>query len=142
MIYKAPIYTKINLQHMYYLVCITEGDKWKTTFRTQYGTFKWSVMPFRLTNALAVFQCFINNVFSNLLDVCMVVYLDNILIYSDDIMQYWSYVKEILKQLCKPGLYVKVEKCEFYSDFVEYIDYVLSPSGLTMSNTKVKAIQE
>jgi len=99
-------------------------------------------MSFELTNTPAAFQCFMNNVFSNLLDVYIIVYLDDILIYSDDIMQYWSYVKEILKQLCKPGLYVKVEKCEFYSDFVEYIDYVLSPSGLTMSNTKVKAIQE
>ena len=54
-------------------------------------------MPFRLTNALAVFQRFMNDVFSNLLDVCVVVYLDDILIYSDDITQHWSHVKEVLK---------------------------------------------
>jgi len=84
--HKARIYTKIDLWHMYYLVRIAEGDKWKTAFRTRYGAFEWSVMLFGLTNALAAFQRFMNNVFSNLLDVCVVVYLDNILIYSDDIM--------------------------------------------------------
>jgi len=80
--------------------------------------------------------------FSNLLDVCIVVYLDDILIYSDDIMQHWNHIKEILKQLHKAGLYAKAEKYEFHSDSVEYLGYVLSPSGLTMSDTKVKTIQE
>ena len=81
-----------------------------------------------------------NDVFSNLLDVCVVVYLDNILIYFDNIMQHWSYVKEILKQLWKLGLYTKAEKYEFHLDSVEYLDYVLSPSGLTMFDAKVKTI--
>jgi len=83
-----------------------------------------------------------NNMFSNLLDVCIVVYLNNILIYSDDITQHWSHVKEVLKQLQKARLYAKAEKCEFYLDSVEYLGYVLSPSSLTMSDTKVKTIQE
>ena len=91
-------------------------------------------MPFGLTNTPAAFQYFMNNVFSDLLDVCVVVYLD-------DITQHRSHVKEVLKQLRKAGLYVKAEKCKFHSDSVEYLGYVLSPSGLTMSNTKVKTIQ-
>ena len=99
-------------------------------------------MPFRLTNALAVFQCFINNVFSNLLDVYMVVYLDDILIYSDDIMQHQSHVKEILKRLHKSELYMKAEKCKFHSDSVKYPGYILSSSGLTMSDAKMKTIQK
>ena len=70
------------------------------------------------------------------------VYLDDILIYSDDIVQHWNHVKEVLKQLWKTGLYTKAEKYKFHSDSVEYLGYVLSPSGLTMSNTKVKTIQE
>ena len=73
--HKARIYTKIDLQHAYHLVCIVEGDKWKTAFCTHYGAFEWLVMPFRLTNAPAAFQRFMNNVFSDLLDVCIVVYL-------------------------------------------------------------------
>jgi len=83
-----------------------------------------------------------NNVFSDLLNVCVVVYLDDILIYSDDITQHWSHIKEVLKRLRKAGLYAKAEKCEFHSDSVEYLGYVLSPSGLTMSDAKVKTIQE
>jgi len=83
-----------------------------------------------------------NDVFSDLLDVCIVVYLDDILIYSDNIMQHRRHVKEVLKRLWKAGLYAKAEKCEFHSDSVEYLGYVLSSSGLTMSDSKVKTIQE
>jgi len=140
--HKACIYTKIGLQHADHLVCIAKRDEWKTAFCTRYEAFKWSVMPFRLTNAPAAFQRFINNVFSDLLDVCVVVYLDDILIYSDDITQHRSHIKEVLKQLQKTGLYAKAKKCEFHSDSVEYLGYVLSPSGLTMFNAKVKTIQE
>jgi len=99
-------------------------------------------MPFGLTNAPAAFQHFMNDVFSDLLDVCVVVYLNDILIYSDDITQHQSHVKEVLKRLWKAGLYAKAEKYEFYSDSVEYLGYVLSPYGLTMSDAKVKTIQE
>jgi len=96
---KARIYTKIDLRHAYYLVRIAKGDEWKTAFRTRYGAFEWSVMPFGLTNVPAAFQCFMNDLFSDLLDVCVVVYLDDILIYSDDITQHWKHVKEVLKRL-------------------------------------------
>ena len=83
-----------------------------------------------------------NDVFSDLLDVCIVVYLDDILIYSDNITQHWSHIKEVLKRLRKAGLYAKAEKCEFHSNSMEYLGYVLSPSGLMMSDMKVKTIQE
>jgi len=75
-----------------------------------------------------------NDVFSDLLDVCVVVYLD-------DITQHQSHVKEVLKRLQKAGLYMKAEKCELHSDSVKYLGYVLSSSGPTMSDTKVKTIQ-
>jgi len=140
--HKARIYTKIDLQHAYHLVCIAKGDEWKTAFHTHYGAFEWLVMPFGLTNAPAAFQCFMNDMFSDLLDMCVVVYLDNILIYSNNIMQHQSHIKEVLKQLQKAGLYAKAEKCKFHSDSVKYLGYVLSPSGLAMSNAKVKTIQE
>jgi len=83
-----------------------------------------------------------NNVFSNLLNMCIVIYLDNILIYSNDITQYQNHIKEILKRLWKSRLYAKAEKCKFHSDSMKYLGYVLSLSGLTMSNAKVKTIQE
>jgi len=99
-------------------------------------------MPFGLTNAPAAFQQFINDIFSDFLDVCIMIYLDDILIYSNNISKHYQHVKEVLKYLCKASLYTKVEKCEFYSKSVEYLRYILSPSGLTMFNDKVKIIQD
>ena len=75
---------KLDLQHTYHLVCIAAGDEWKTSFRTRYGSYEWLVMPFGLSNAPAEFQQFVNTIFADLLDICVVVYLDDILIYSED----------------------------------------------------------
>ena len=86
------------------------------------------------------FQQFMNNIFSDLLDVCVVIYLDDILIYSNNMSEHHRYVKEVLKHFRKAGLYAKAEKCEFHSKLVEYLGYILSPSSLIMSNDKVKII--
>ena len=86
--YKAWIYSKINLHHAYHLVYIDDGNEWKTAFRTCYRLFEWSVMPFGLTNASMAFQWFINNIFSNLLDICIIIYLDNILIYLNNMFKH------------------------------------------------------
>jgi len=139
---KARIYTKIDLRHAYHLVCIWEGDKWKTTFRTKYGSFEWLVMPFGLSNAPRAFQHFMNDVFADMLDVCVVVYLDDILIYSSDKATHHKQVKEVLRRLRKHRLYAKPEKCEFDCESVEYLGYILSPAGLTMAADKVQTIQE
>ena len=95
-------------------------------------------MPFGLTNAPVAFQRFMNDIFSDLLDVCVVIYLDDILIYSNNMSEHHWHVKEVLKRLHKAGLYAKAEKCEFHSESVEYLGYILSPSGLTMSNDRDK----
>ena len=92
-------------------------------------------MPFSLTNTPAAFQQFMNNIFSNLLDVCVMIYLDNILIYSNNMSEHHWHVKEVLKCLCKASLYAKAEKCKFHSELVDH-------SGLTMSDDKVKIIQD
>ena len=99
-------------------------------------------MPFSLTNAPIVFQQFMNNIFSDLLDIYVMIYLDDILIYLNNMSKHHWYVKKVLKHLRKAGLYAKAEKCEFHSELVEYLGYILSPSGLTMSDDKVKIIQD
>ena len=88
----ACIYTKIDLHHAYHLVQIAKGDEWKTVFQTWYGSFEWLVMPFRLSNGPAAFQQFMNDIFTDMLDVCVVVYLDDILIYSDNIDTHKTHV--------------------------------------------------
>ena len=99
-------------------------------------------MPFGLTNAPVVFQRFVNTVFADLLDVCVIVYLDDILIYSTDKAFHKEHVQEVLQRLHKHGLYAKPEKCKFHIDSTEYLGYQLSPSGLIMSPDKVQTIQD
>ena len=83
-----------------------------------------------------------NDIFSNLLDIYVMIYLDDILIYSNNISKHHRHVKEVLKHLHKSDLYVKAEKCKFHSKLVEYLEYILSSSSLTMSDDKVKIIQD
>ena len=83
-----------------------------------------------------------NDIFSDLLDICVIIYLDDILIYSNNMPEHHQHVKKVLKRLCKAGLYAKAEKCKFHSELVEYLGYILSPSSLIMSNNKVKIIQD
>lgn len=139
---KAQLYTKINLHHAYYLVRIAEGDEWKTAFCTCYGSFEWLVMPFGLSNTPAAFQQFMNDIFSDMLDVLVIVYLDDILIYSNNPEDYKKHVKEVLCHLRKNNLYAYTDKCEFHSDTVEYLGFILSPTGLSMSMDKVKTITD
>ena len=136
----AKIYTKIDLRHAYHLVWIAPGNEWKTAFRTCYGSYEWLVMPFGLTNTPAVFQHFVNTIFADMLDVCIVVYLNDILIYSRDEISHKQHVQEVLRHLCQHSLYAKLEKCEFHPDSVEYLGYRLSPDGLTMAPEKVQTI--
>jgi len=137
---RAKIYMKIDLRSTYHPIQIASGDEWKTAFRTHYGSYEWLVMPEGLTNAPAVFQQFVNSVFADMLDICVIIYLDDILIYSQDLASHKNHVREVLRCLCKHQLYAKPEKCEFHSMSMEYLGYLLSPDGLTMSNEKVQAI--
>src|SRR5258708_25597960 len=98
------IYSKIDLKHAYHLVCIAKGDEPKTVFHTCYGSYKWRVMPFGLSNAPAAFQRFINEVLRDLMDICTVGYLDDILVYSDSLEDHQDHVHEVLCFLHTPGL--------------------------------------
>ena len=80
---RARIFTKMDLRHAYYLVRISEGDEWKTAFKTSLRHFEYRVMPFGITNAPTVFQALVNDVFHDLLNNCLFVYLDDILIFSE-----------------------------------------------------------
>ena len=114
----------------------TAGKKWKTAFRTCYRSFEWMVMLFGLTNSLAAFQTFMNDIFSDMLDVHVIIYLDDILVYSDD------HVREILRWLQLNGLYCKPEKCHFDKDTVDYLEFILSKDGLKMDPSKIQIIQD
>ena len=97
-------------------------------------------MPFGLTNAPVAFQCFMNDIFSNLLNVCIIIYLDDILIYSEDMTQHKKHVKEVLQWLCKNRLYTAATKCEFHKESIEYLGFIISINGLHMAQDKVQII--
>src|SRR5258708_3351835 len=92
----ARIYSKIDLKHAYHLVCIVEGDEPRTPFQTHYRSFEWRVIPFGLSNAPPVFQRFINDILGNLLDICTIGYIDNILIYSNSLDEHKDHIQEVL----------------------------------------------
>ena len=81
-----------------------------------------------------------NNIFHDLLDVCVIVYLDNILIYSEEMTQHWAHVKEVLCRLRANGLFAGAQKCEFHKDTIEYLGFILLPNGLHMAQDKVQSI--
>src|SRR5258707_15006155 len=99
-------------------------------------------MPFRLFNVPVAFQRFINEVLRDLMDICMVGYLDDILIYLDSLEDHRDHVREVLHHLRMAGLYANLKKCKFHMDTVEYLGFILSPKGLQMDPTKVSMIQD
>ena len=114
----------------------------ETTFHTHYGSFEWQVMPFGLTNAPAAFQHFINDIFYDLLNNGVIVYLDDILVYSNNKESHVDLVREVFCRLRKNGLFAHADKCFFHVDTVEYLGFILSLKGLTMDSAKVKVIQD
>jgi hypothetical protein len=136
---RAKVFTKIDLKHAYHLIQIAARDEWKTAFRTRYRSFEWLVMPFGLTNAPGDFQRFLNGIFFN---VYVIIYLDDILIFSGNKDDYFQHVSEVLKRLRKHGLYANGKKCDFHSEFVDYLRHMIGPNRLQIDPAKVKVIQD
>ncbi|QRW20573.1 Retrotransposable element Tf2 protein [Rhizoctonia solani] len=136
----AKIFTKLDLRWGYNNVRIKEGDEWKTAFRTKYGLFEYLVMPFGLTNAPAAFQHFMNDLFRDLINVTVVIYLDDILIFSKKPEDHPSHVREVLSRLMKNQLFCKLSKCHFHVTTVDYLGIVISPAGFSMDQKKIEAI--
>ncbi len=136
----AKFFTKLDLRSAYNLVRIKEGDEYKTAFNTRFGHFEYLVMPFGLKNAPATFQHFINDILSDFLDVFAFAYIDDILIFSDNLEDHHKHVRLILERLLKHHLYVKLEKCEFDVTEIDFIGHHLSGSGISMEKNKLETI--
>jgi len=139
---KANIFTLLDLKNGYNLVCIKEGDEWKIAFQTRYGLLKYTVMQFGLCNSPGTFQSMINDLLRDLLDVGTVVYIDDILIYSETEEEHIRLVKEVLKRLNRASLCASLSKSKFHIREVEYLGYHFSSKGISMSKKKVATIQE
>ena len=138
----ANIFSKLDLRWGYNNIRIKDGDEWKAAFRTRRGLFEPSVMGFGLTNAPATFQNMMNEIFKDLIDVFVIIYLDDILIFSDNKEDHVKHVQEVLKRLREHDLFCKPEKCEFFRKLVEYLGLIISKGRIAMDEGKVKAILE
>jgi hypothetical protein len=138
----AKWFTRLDIRDAYHRIRVRGGDEWKTAFRTRYGHFEYTVMPFGLTNAPAQFQEYINSALIGLVDVTCIVYLDDILIYSNTEEEHIGHVREVLERLRQNKLFVKLSKCEFHTSRTEFLGYIVSPEGITIDPERVKTIQE
>jgi hypothetical protein len=139
---KATYFTKLDVRGAYNLIRMAEGEEWKTMFRTRYGLFESLVMPFGLTNAPADFQRFINDVLNPFLNRCATAYLDDILIYSDNLEEHREHVRHVLEKLSAAGLHLKPEKCEFYQKEVKYLGLIIGADGIKMDPEKIAAVRD
>lgn len=137
---KAKVYTKLDIVAAFNRIRIAEGQEYLTAFNTRYGLYESLVMPFGLSNAPATFQARINEVLHPYLDVFCTAYIDDILIYSDDLVSHRKQVRLVVQALIDAGLQLDVKKCEFEVTEVTYLGMIISTNGVRMDPAKVKAI--
>ena len=139
---KARIFSKLDLASGYHQFAVAEDSIHKTAFRTNLGHWESIVMPFGLTNALASFQRLMNRVFKEEMNVFMLVYLDDILVFSNSLEEHWEYLRVALRRLKEAKLYGQLHKCDFLKDRIDYFGFEVSAEGAHASPKKVQDIIE
>ena len=134
------VYSKIDLRTGYHQLRVREIDIPKTAFRTRYGHFEFTVMPFGLTNAPAAFMDLMHRIFQPYLDQFVVVFVDDILIYSQSEWEHEYHMRIVLQLLRDHQLYAKFSKCEFWLTEVRFLGHVLSTSGVSVDPEKFEAV--
>ncbi|GKE30917.1 putative reverse transcriptase domain-containing protein, partial [Tanacetum coccineum] len=137
----SSIYSKIDLRSGYHQLRVREEDIPKTTFRTRYKHYEFQVMPFGLTNAPVVFMDLMNRVYKLYLDKFVIVFIDDILIYSRNEKENEEHLKTILELLKKEELYAKFSKCEFWINTVKFLGHVIDSSGIHVDLAKIEAVK-
>ncbi|KAG7674333.1 hypothetical protein KSW81_006127 [Nannochloris sp. 'desiccata'] len=139
---KAKYFTKLDLRSGYYQIRVAKEDIYKTAFSTRYGHYEFLVMPFGLTNAPATFQTLMNDIFRTSLDKFIMVYLDDILIFSDTLEDHEKHVRHALDVLRQNKLYCKASKCEFFQTEVSFLGHVINGDGVKADPRKVQAVAD
>ncbi|GJS05268.1 putative reverse transcriptase domain-containing protein [Tanacetum coccineum] len=138
----SSVYSKIDLRSGYHQLRVREEDISKMTFRTRYGHYEFQVMPFGLTNAPAVFMDLMNRVCKPYLDKFVIVFIDDILIYSKNKKEHEEHLKAILELLKKEELYAKFSKCEFWIPKVQFLGHVIDSQGIHVDPAKIESIKD
>ncbi|GJR60100.1 putative reverse transcriptase domain-containing protein [Tanacetum coccineum] len=138
----SSVYSKIDLRSGYHQLRVREEDIPKTAFRTRYGHYEFQVMPFGLTNAPAVFMDLMNRVCKPFLDKFVIVFIDDILIYSKNKKEHEEHLKAVLELLKKEKLYAKFSKCEFWIPKVQFLGHVIDSQGIHVDPAKIESIKD
>ena len=136
----SRVYSKIYLRSGYHQLKVRENDVSKTAFRTRYGHYEFLVMPFKLTNAPAAFMDLMNRVFSPYLDKFVIVFIDDILVYSGSPEEHAEHLRTVLQILRERQLYAKFSKCQFWLDKVAFLGHFILSEGISVDPQKIEAI--
>ena len=138
----AKYFTKLDLASGYHQIRVRDSDIHKTAFVSRYGSFEYTVMPFGLCNAPATFQRVMNTILRGGLDEFVLVFLDDILVYSKTKEEHIQHIREILTRLRSEKFFGRLKKCDFFRTEVEYLGFDVGADGIKPSLSKVKAILE
>ena len=140
---RAKRFTQLDLTNVYYRMRICEGDKWKTAFKTRYGHFKYQVISFGLSNTPATFQGYVNKTLAEKLDIFVIAYLNDILIYTEEPGQpHIEAVRWVLDQLWKHFFFANLKKCRFCQDEVCFLGYVVLSKGISMEAERIEVMKD
>ena len=136
----SSVFSNIDLRLGYHKILVKADDVQKTAFRSRYSHYEYVVMPFGVTNAPTVFMDYMNRIFRPFLYKFVIVFIDNILIYSRTQKEHAEHLRLVLSVLREKQLYAKLFKCEFWMDEVQFLGHVISAQGIALDPTKVEAM--